>query len=53
MSANLENSVVTTELEKSQYSFNPKERQCQRMFKQMNIFTYSTYKQGYAQNPSS
>ena len=32
MSANLENSVVTTGLEKVSFHFNPKERQCQRMF---------------------
>ena len=32
MPANLENSAVATELEKVSFHFNPKERQCQRMF---------------------
>ena len=32
MSANLENSAVATGLEKVSFHFNPKERQCQRMF---------------------
>ena len=33
MPANLENSTVTTGLEKVSFHSNPKERQCQRMFK--------------------
>ena len=33
MPANLENSVVATGLEKISFHSNPKERQCQRMFK--------------------
>ena len=33
MPANLENSLVATELEKVSFQSNPKERQCQRMFK--------------------
>ena len=33
MTANLENSVVATGLEKVSFYSNPKERQCQRMFK--------------------
>ena len=33
MPANLENSVVATELEKVSFHSNPKERQCQRMLK--------------------
>ena len=33
MPANLENSAVTTGLEKVSFHFNPKERQCQRMLK--------------------
>ena len=33
MSANLENSAVTTGLEKVSFHSNPKERQCQRIFK--------------------
>ena len=32
MTANLENSVVATGLEKVSFHSNPKERQCQRMF---------------------
>ena len=32
--ANLENSAVATGLEKVGFNSNPKERQCQRMFKQ-------------------
>ena len=32
MSANLENSAIATELEKANFNFNPKERQCQRRF---------------------
>ena len=33
MSANLDNSAVATGLEKVSFHSNPKERQCQRMFK--------------------
>ena len=33
MPANLENSAVAIGLEKVSFHFNPKERQCQRMFK--------------------
>ena len=33
MPANLENSAMATGLEKVSFHFNPKERQCQRMFK--------------------
>ena len=33
MPANLENSAVATGLEKVNFHFNPKERQCQRMLK--------------------
>ena len=33
MPANLENSVVATGLEKVRFHSNPKERQCQRMFR--------------------
>ena len=32
---------------------NPKERQCQRMFKLLYNCTHFTYQQDYAQNPSS
>ena len=41
MSANLENSAVTTGLEKVNFRFNPKERQCQRMFKLLHNCTHS------------
>ena len=37
MSANLENSTVATGLEKVSFHSNPKERQCQRMFKHHTI----------------
>ena len=37
MTANLENSAVTTGLEKVNFHSNPKERQCQRMFKLPHI----------------
>ena len=33
MAANLENSAVATGLEKVSFHYNPKDRQCQRMFK--------------------
>ena len=36
MSANLENSAAATGLEKVNFHSNPKERQCQRMFKLLN-----------------
>ena len=37
MLENLENSAVVTELEKVSFHSNPKERQCQRMFKLLTI----------------
>ena len=37
MSANLENSAVATGLKKVSFHSNPKERQCQRMFKLLPI----------------
>ena len=37
MPANLENSAVATGLEKISFHSNPKERQCQRMFKYCTI----------------
>ena len=37
MPANLENSAVAKELEKVSFHFNPKERQCQRMLKLLQI----------------
>ena len=36
----LENSAVATGLEKVSLHSNPKERQCQRMFKLLHNFTY-------------
>ena len=42
MPANLENSAVATGLEKVSIDFNPKERQCQRMFKLPHNCTHLT-----------
>ena len=42
MSANLENSAVTTGLEKVSFHSNPKERQSQRMFKLQHNWTHLT-----------
>ena len=42
MSANLENSAVATGLEKVSVHSNPKERQCQRMFKLSHNCTHLT-----------
>ena len=47
MPANLENSVAATGLEKISFHSNPKEGQCQKMFKQL---AYFTCQQGNAQN---
>ena len=44
MSANLENSAVTTGLEKISFHSNPNERQCQRMFKLLHNCTHFTNK---------
>ena len=41
MPANLENSAVTTGLEKVSFHSSPKERQCQRMFKLPHSCTHS------------
>ena len=41
--ANLENSAVATGLEKVSFQSNPKERQCQRMFKRPHSCTYLTH----------
>ena len=43
MSANLENSAVTTGLEKVSFHSNPKERQCQRMLKPPHNCTHPTH----------
>ena len=53
MPANLENSAVATGLEKVSFHSNPKERQCQRMFKLPHNSTQLTHKQNNAQNPPS
>ena len=42
MSANLENSVVATGLEKVSFHSNPKERHCQRMLKILYTCTHLT-----------
>ena len=42
MSANLENSAMTTGLEKVRFHSNPKERQCQRMLKLLHNSTHLT-----------
>ena len=43
MPANLENSAVATGLEKVSFHFNPKEGQCQRMFKLPHNCTHFTF----------
>ena len=53
MPANLENSTVALGLEKVSFNSNPKERQCQRMFKLPYDCTHFTRQQDYAQNPLS
>ena len=53
MPANLENSAVATELEKVNFHSNPKERQCQRMFKLLHNRTHLTCWQNKAQNSPS
>ena len=45
MPANLENFAVVTGLEKISFHSNPKERQCQRMFKLLHNCTHLTCKQ--------
>ena len=52
--ANLGNSaVVTVGLEKVSFHYNPKERQCQRMFKPPHNCTDLTHYQSNAQNSPS
>ena len=41
MPANLENSAMVTGLEKVSFHSNPKERQCQRMFKLLHVVAAS------------
>ena len=52
MSANLENLVVATGLENISFHSNPKERQCQRMFKLPENCTHFAWQYVYAENPS-
>ena len=42
MPANLENTAVATQLEKVSFHYNPKERQCQKMFKLLHNCTHLT-----------
>ena len=42
MPANLENQAVATELEKVSFHSDPKERQCQRMFRLLHDCTHLT-----------
>ena len=53
MPANLENSAVTTGLEKVSFHSNPKERQCQRMLKLPHNCTHLTHQESNAQNSPS
>ena len=53
MPARLENSAVTTGLEKVSFRSNPKEEQCQRMFQLLHNWIHFTGGQSSAQNPSS
>ena len=52
MPANLENSAVATGLVKVSFHSNPKERQCQRIFKLLYNCSHFTCQQCNAQNPS-
>ena len=53
MPEHLENSAVTRGLEKVSFHSNPKERQCQTMFKLTHNCTHFTHKQNKAQNSPS
>ena len=53
MPANLENSAVAKGLEKVNFHSNPKERQCQRMFKLPHKCTHLTWWQSNPQNSQS
>ena len=53
MPANLENSAVATGLKKVSFHSNPKERQCQRMFKLSHNCSHLTCWQSNAQNSPS
>ena len=53
MPAYLESSAVATGIEKVSFHSNPKERQCQRMFKLPHSYTHLTHQQSNAQNSPS
>ena len=53
MPENLENSAVATGLEKVSVLSNPKERQCQRISKQLYKCTHLTPQQSNAKNSQS
>ena len=53
MPANRENSAVVTGLEKISFHSNPKERQCQRLFRLPHNCTHFTRQQSNAQNSPS
>ena len=53
MSENLENSAVATGMEKVSFHSNPKEKQCQRMFKLLHSCIHLTCQQSNAQNSPS
>ena len=53
MPENLENSAVTTVLEKVSFPLNPKERQCPTMFKLLHSCTHLTHQQSNVQNSQS
>ena len=53
MPANLENSAVATGLEKVSFHSNPKERQCQRLFKLLHNCTHLKHQQSNAQKSSN
>ena len=53
MPANLENSAVATGQEKISFHSNPKEGQCQRVFKLLHSCAYFTCQQDYAPHSSS
>ena len=53
MPGNLENSVMATGLENISFHFNPKVKQCQRMYRLLYSCTHFTQYEGNAQNPSS
>jgi len=53
MPANLQNSAEATGLEKVNFHSNPKEGQCQRMFKLSDSHAHLACYEGRVQNPSS